>query len=140
MNKILKKLTVCLFTSFCFMSVNAQVYSFNSYHIYTSDEDKYLETNVQNDSSKICINEASQVIEFGIYNHVADKWMPFNLKINYKMDLGLKKKIGTLYMCTNNANQVCGVCVLDNEEGTFIDLRHFFIGDKPLSCWVKQEK
>ena len=93
MNKILKKLTVFLFTSFCFMSVNAQVYSFNSYHIYTSDEDKYLETNVQNDSSKICINEASQVIEFGIYNHVADKWMPFNLKINYKMDLGLKKKI-----------------------------------------------
>ncbi len=134
----MKKITMLLFTVFCFMSIKAQVYSFNSYHIYTTDEDKYMETNVQNDSSKICINEKNQKVEFSIYNHVSDKWMLFNLKINYKMELGLKKKIGTLYMCSNNANQICGVCVLDNEEGTFIDLHHFFVGDKLLSCWLKK--
>lgn len=140
MIKIMKKLTMLLFTVFCFMAINAQVYSSNSYHIYTSDDDKYLDANVQNDSSKISINEINQDIKLSIYNHVADSWMTYNVKINYKVDLGVKSKIGTLYMCTNNANQTCSVCIVKTDDGTIIDLHHFVVGEQALSCWVKSEK
>lgn len=135
-----KKLAVFLFMLFCVVAVNAQVYSSNSYHFYTSDEDKYLESNVQNDSLKICIEETNQDIELSIYNHVADKWMTFDVKIDYKLDIGFKSNIGTLYVCTNNTNQTCGVCIVNTDEGTLIDLHHFFVGEQALSCWVKSEK
>ena len=134
-----KKLAVFLFMLFCVVAVNAQVYSSNSYHFYTSDEDKYLESNVQNDSLKICIEETNQDIELCIYNHVANTWMTYNVKINYKVDLGVKTKIGTLYMCTNNANQTCSVCIVNTDDGTIIDLHHFVVGDQALSCWLKTD-
>lgn len=135
----IKKLAVFLFNLFCVVAVNAQVYSSNSYHVYISDEDKYIEANVQHDSSKICIEEINQDIEFSIYNHVTRKWKSFNVKIDYKLDLGFRSNIGTLYVCTNNANQTCGVCIINTDEGTFIDLHHFFVGEQALSCWVKTD-
>lgn len=134
--KIIASLSLSLFTIVSY----GENYVFKSYHIYTSDDDKYLETNVQNDNSKICIEETNQDIEFSLYNHEADKWMSFNVKINYKVDLGFKAKIGTLYVCTNNANQTCSVSIIKTDEGTFIDLHHFFVGEQALSCWVKSEK
>lgn len=124
----------------CVVSVNAQDYCFSSYHIYTNDDDKYLTTNVQNDSTKVLINEASQEIELSLYNREANKWIGFALKVNYKIDLGIKTKIGTLYMCTNNANQTCGVCIVKTNEGTFVDFHNFYAGEKSLSCWAKSEK
>ena len=63
----------------CVVSVNAQDYCFSSYHIYTNDDDKYLTTNVQNDSTKVLINEASQEIELSLYNREANKWIGFAL-------------------------------------------------------------
>lgn len=64
----------------------------------------------------------------------------FSLKIDYFVDLGFKTKIGRLYMCSNNAEQPCGVCVCNTEEDLFIYLRNFIMGETPLSCWVKTEK
>lgn len=43
-------------------------------------------------------------------------------------------------MCSNNAEQPCGVCVCNTKEGLFIDLHNFMMGKTPLSCWVKTEK
>lgn len=127
---------MCLFV----VSVDAQDYSFSSYHFYTNDNDKYLTTNVQNDSSKVCINEANQEIEFSLYDRDTKKWVTFALKVNSKIDIGFKAQIGTLYMCTNNSNQTCGVCIVNTNEGIFIDLHDFFAGDQKLSCWVKSER
>ena len=136
LNRIIAFVVVCL----CVISVNAQEYCFSSYHIYTNDDDKYLTQNEQNDSSKVCIDEANHEIEFSLYNQETKKWMSFALKVNSKIDLGFKAKIGTLYICTNNADQTCGVCVCHTEDGVFIDLHDFFVSDRPLSCWVKSNR
>lgn len=66
--------------------------------------------------------------------------MSYALKINSKINLGFKAKIGTLYICTNNADQTCGVYVCHTEDGVFIDLHDFFVSDRPLSCWVKSNR
>ena len=124
----------------CVVSVNAQDYCFSSYHIYTNDDDKYITTNIQNDSSKVCIDIVNQEIELSLYNKEAKKWMTFALKVNSKIDIGIKPKIGTLYLCTNNAGQTCGVCIVNSDDGILIDLHDFFISDKAISCWVKSEK
>ena len=124
----------------CKVSVNAQDYNFSSYHLYTNDDDRYLTTNVQNDSCKICIDETNREIELSLYNSEAEKWMTFAITISYKMDLGFTAKVGTVYICTNNANQTCGVCIVNTNDGTFIDLHDFFGGEQSLSCWVKSEK
>ena len=138
--QLLKKIIAFTVMFLCVVSVNAQGYCFSSYHFYTNDDDKYLTTNIQNDSSKVCINEANQEIELCLYNREANKWMTFALKVNSKIDIGFKAKIGTLYMCTNNANQTCGVCIVNINEGTFIDLHNFFVSDRPMSCWVKENE
>lgn len=115
-------------------------YVFKSYHIYTTDEDKYAQANEQNADSKVCIDEVRQEIELSLFNREEGKWMTFPLAINYKVNIEVKTKIGVLYMCTNNANQTCGVCVVNTEEGALIDLHNFYGGEKSLSCWVKSEK
>lgn len=135
--QILKECIAFAIMFFCHVSVNAQDYCFSSYHFYTNDDDKYLTTNVQNDSSKVCINEGNQKIELSLYNRESKKWMTFALKVNSIVDIGFKAKIGTLYICTNNANQTCGVCVVNTKEGTFIDLHDFYAGEKTISCWMK---
>ena len=113
---------------------------FNSYHIYTSDEDKYMDANVQNDSLKICINEMNQEIELYLYNQGVGKWTTFYLKINDEIGLGYKSKIGTLYACSNNVNHNCRVCIIKTDEGTFIDMHNFFfLGELALNCWVKSD-
>ena len=117
--------------------IYAEEYIFNSYHIYTTDEDKYSESNICNDSSKVCIDEVNQEIELYLYNREAGKWMPFGMKINHKIDLGIKAKIGTLYMCTNNANQPCSMCICNTEEGYSIDVHNFNVDERPLSFWGK---
>ena len=141
MKKIFKKVAACAILLFCFISVKSQDYSFTSYHIYTTDEDKYLSSNVQNNNSKVCIDEVNKEIELCLFNREAGKWMTFPLAISYKMDIvGVKTKIGTLYICTNNANQTCSVCIVNTKEGTVIDLHNYYVGEKSLSCWVKLEK
>lgn len=115
-------------------------YRFKSYHIYTSYEDKYLQANEHNDSSMICIDETNQEIELSLYNRETERWMTFTMRMDYKIDLGISPKVGTLYMCTNKANQTCGVCVCYIGEEMFIDLLNFYEVDKPLSCWVKSIK
>ena len=138
--KIIKRIVAFTVSYLCAVSMNAQVYNYLSYHIYTNDDDKYLTTNVHNDSSKVIIDKVNQKIELSLYNPEVKKWMPFSLKVNYKIDLGFKSKIGTLYMCTNNANQTCGVCIINTKEGFFIDFHDFYVGEKNISCWVKSGK
>lgn len=141
MNKmIIKKVIVCLCMLFLANMSYAEDYVFKSYHIYTTDEDKYVKANEQNDSAKLCIDEEKQEIKFSLYNSEAANWMTFDLKISYKADIGYKAKFGTLYMCTNNANKPCGVCICNTKDGAFIDLHDFFEGPQTLSCWVKANK
>ena len=135
----IRKMIVC----FCMFLVTAvsygEDYVFKSYHIYTTDEDRYVQANEQNADSKVCIDEVNKEIELYLYNREAGKWMTFPLAISYKVDIAVKTKIGTLYMCTNNTNQTCGVCIVNTEEGLLIDLHNFFEGPQKLSCWVKSE-
>lgn len=136
----IRKMIVC----FCMFLVTAvsygEDYVFKSYHIYTTDEDRYVQANEQNADSKVCIDEVNKEIELSLYNREAGKWMTFPLAISYKVDIAVKTKIGTLYMCTNNTNQTCGVCIVNTEEGLLIDLHNFYGGEKSLSCWAKSEK
>jgi len=122
------------------IAVNSQELKFKSYHVYTTEEDKYVQSNERMSEAKICINEANQEIEISLFNRQASKWMPISMKIDYKLDLGVNKKIGTLYMCKNNSGHACGVCICDTDEGTFVDLHNFIEAQKTLSCWmVKKE-
>lgn len=133
------KIIVCLVLLIPITKTYAEEYIFNSYHIYTTDEDKYSPSNICNDSSKVCIDEVNQEIELYLYNREAKKWMPFAMKVNNIVDLGIKTKIGTLYMCTNNANQPCSMCICNTEEGYSIDVHNFIIGEQPLSFWAKDD-
>jgi hypothetical protein len=134
------KIAVFIGMLFCVSPVVGQNYEFKSYHLYSNDEDKYSPTNVQNADAKVCINEVNQEIELSLYIPNEGKWKNFSMVINYKIDLGVKSKFGTLYMCANNIGQSCGVCVCNTKEGLFIDLHNFMMGETPLSCWVKTEK
>lgn len=138
--QLLNRILVFTVLFLCVVFVNAQKYIFSSYHIYTTYEDKYLPTNAQNDNLKLSVDEVNKKIELSLYNREEGKWMTFPIAISYKVDLEVKTKIGTLYMCTNNANQTCGVCFVNTEEGLFIDLHNFYGGEKSLSCWAKSEK
>lgn len=140
MKRIEKRLIACFVMLLCVLFVKSQNYSFKSYHIYTTDEDRYVQANEQNADSKVCIDEVNKEIELSLYNRETGKWMTFPLAISYKVDIAVKTKIGTLYMCTNNTNQTCGVCIVNTEEGLLIDLHNFYGGEKSLSCWVKSEK
>ena len=136
LNRVVTFAVICL----CVVSVYAQNYSFSSYHIYTNDDDKYLTTNIQNDSLKVCIDEVNHEIELSFYIREVKKWKTFAMQIGHKIDIGIKTKIGTLYLCVNNAGQTCGACVVNTDEGILIDLRNFYIGEQTLNCWVKLEK
>ena len=135
-----KKVFVC----FCMLIFTAIAYGenyvFKSYHIYTSEEDKYLKDNIQDAESKVSIDEINQTIKLSLYNRESGKWTTFTVKIDYKMDLGFKTKVGTLYLCKNNGNQTCGVCIVNTNEGKFIDLHNFYSGEQTLSCWVNSEE
>ena len=137
MKRCVIKMLACVFCVFFALSVKSQEYTFKSYHIYTTDEDKYVLSNEQNDSSIICFSEDNQEILLKLYNRGVNKWMNFVLKINQKIDLGFKGKIGTLYLCANNANKTCGVCIVNTNEGIFIDLHDFYVGERTISCWMK---
>jgi len=140
LNKRFLKIAVFIGMLFCVSPVFGQNYDFKSYHLYTNDENKYSPTNALDADAKVCIDETDQEIELSLYNSNEEKWKSFSLKIDYFVDLGFKTKIGRLYMCSNNAEQPCGVCVCNTEEGLFIDLHNFIMGETPLSCWVKTEK
>lgn len=141
MEKMNFKKTLAVICMLCFVTVSyGENFEFKSYHIYTADEDKYVQANEQFADSKVCIDEIKKEIGLSLYNPKLGEWMTFTVKVSYKVDLGVKTKIGTLYMCTNNANQTCGVCICNTGEGTFIDLHNFYVGEKSLNCWVRSEK
>lgn len=52
------------------MVSHGENYAFKSYHLYITDEDKYLPTNVQNDNSKVCIDEINQEIELSRFYRI----------------------------------------------------------------------
>lgn len=124
---------------FCVNEVFGEDIVFNSYHLYMADEDKYVPTNVQNDSSVVCIDEINQKIELKLHNTEIKQWMLFSLKVKHKVDIGSKKLV-TLYLCTNNADQECGVCVCNLKDGLFVQFYHFYEeGNQKLSYWAKAE-
>lgn len=84
--------------SFCVNTIVGQNYDFKSYHLYTNGDDKYSPTNALNDDAKVCIDETKQKIELSLYNSNEKKWKSFSLKIDYFVDLGIKTKIGKLYV------------------------------------------
>ena len=133
------KVIACICLLFCVKVAFGENFVFNSYHFYTADENKYLTTNVQNDSSVVCIDEINQKIELKLHNPEAKQWMLFSLKVKHKIDIG-SKKIVTLYLCTNNADQECGVCVCNLTDGLFVQFYHFYEeGSQKLSYWAKIE-
>jgi hypothetical protein len=131
-----KKLLACVLMLMCANAVNSQELKFKSYHVYTTDEDKYVQSNEQLSESKICIDETNQEIELSLFNREAGKWIPFQMKIDYKVNLGINKKNGTLYICTNNANRACSVYFSESDKGLFVELTHFFEAEKAMSCWM----
>lgn len=134
------KIAVFIGTLFCVSPVFGQNYDFKSYHLYTNDEDRYSSANTLNADAKVCIDETNQEIELSLYIPNEKKWKAFSMKINYHVDLGLTTIVGKLYMCSNNAEQPCCVCVCNTDEGLLVDLHCFFMGEKSLNCWVNAEK
>lgn len=115
-----------------------QNYDFKSYHLYTTDEDKYSSTNVQNAAAKVCLDEDNQEIELSLYHPKEGSWKIITMRIYYKANLGLKSKFGTFYMCKNTSGQTCSVYISNTEEGFFIDL-HNVMQEQFSSCWVRKE-
>lgn len=133
------KVIACICLLFCANVAFGEDIVFNSYHLYMADEDQYLPTNIQNDSSVVRIDEINQKIELKLHNPEIKQWMLFSLKVKYKVDIGTNKLV-TLYMCTNNANQECGVCVCNLKDGLFVQFYHFYEeGNQKLSYWAKAE-
>lgn len=122
------------------MSVCAEEYVFHSYHIYTNDEDMYTKEGEQDDKCKVVFDETGQNIQLNIYNKNNNQWISYSLSVDYKIDLGLNKKIGTLFMCKNNSNETCGVCICNMEDGTFVNFQNFVSIPQSLNCWMKMGK
>lgn len=133
---LLYRITTCFVMLMCVSYAKSQHFSFDSYHVYMTNEDKFSTTNVQNDSAKVCIDEVNQEIELCLYRKEFGKWMPISLHIDYSVDIsGPKSKIGNLYVCENAAKQRCTVLVDDTSDGVFIDFHDFM----PMNCWLKKE-
>ena len=122
------------------MSVCAEEYVFHSYHIYTNDEDYYTKNGEQYDKCKVVFDETGQKIHLSIYNKDNNQWTSYSLSVDYEIDLGLTKKLGTLYMCKNSSNQTCGVCICSMDDGIFMNFNNFVSIPRPLNCWMKMGK
>ena len=136
---IVRRMCLCAFMLLCTIAANAEKLKFQSYHVYTNDNDKYLQANEKLSKSIVSINEKKHEVKLSLFNSETKKWIPFVMKITYKVDLGIKTKIGTLYMCTNNNGSNCSVYVSKTKEEVFVDVHNIIEDGNVISCWMNSK-
>lgn len=110
-------------------------FDFSSYHLYTSDVDKYDESGYQQVSASISINESSNKVTLKLYDRGADMWFPFEFRI-YKKRIIDEEKV--TYYVINNNNQNGFVYINYNyENGLFVDVNSFYFNGESVCCWMQ---
>ena len=101
---------------------------FSSYHLYTSEDDKYDSYGYQPVSAKVTIDEENKKASLKLYDSGEKQWYPFNFRIDEKLHLQEGVITYTVY---NNANQKGYIYVSTNRPGgLFVDINNFvFNGD-----------
>ena len=109
---------------------------FSSYHLYTSEDDKYDSYGYQPVSAKVTIDEENKKASLKLYDSGENKWYPFNFRIDEK--LHLQEGIVT-YTVYNNANQKGYIYVSTNRPGgLFIDINNFVFNGDVICCWMQE--
>lgn len=109
---------------------------FSSYHLYTSEDDKYDSYGYQPVSAKVTIDEENKKASLKLYDSGENKWYPFNFRIDEK--LHLQEGIVT-YTVYNNANQKGYIYVSTNRPGgLFIDINNFVFNGDAICCWMQE--
>lgn len=110
--------------------------NFTSYHLYTSEEDKYDASGYQQVAATVTIDEESKKASLKLYDSGEKKWYPFNFRIDKK--LYLQDGVIT-YSVFNNANQKGYIYVSKNRPGgLFVDINNFVYDGDAICCWMQE--
>ena len=110
--------------------------NFSSYHLYTSEDDKYDESGYQPVAAKLTIDEKFKKASLNLYDSGEDKWFPFHFRIDDKVSLQEGVIAYTVY---NSANQKGYIYVSTNRpDGLFIDINNFVFGGEKVCCWMQE--
>jgi len=110
--------------------------NFSSYHLYTSEGDKYDVSGYQPVSASITIDEEVNKASLKLYDSGENKWYPFNFRI----DEIIHPKDGvTIYTVYNNANKRGYIYVSTNRPGgLFVDINNFVFDGDVICCWMQE--
>lgn len=109
---------------------------FSSYHLYTSEDDKYDSYGYQPVSAKVTIDEENKKASLKLYDSGEKQWYPFNFRIDEK--LHLQEGVIT-YIVYNNANQKGYIYVSTNRPGgLFVDINNFVFNGDAICCWMQE--
>ena len=112
--------------------------NFSSYHLYTSEDDKYDASGYQSVAATLTIDEKSKKASLKLYDSGENKWYPFNFRIDEK--LYLKDGVIT-YVVYNNANQKGYIYVSTNRPGgLFVDINSFIFRGDAICCWMQENE
>jgi len=109
---------------------------FSSYHLYTSEDDKYDSYGYQPVSAKVIIDEENKKASLKLYDSGEKQWYPFNFRIDEKLHLQEGVITYTVY---NNANQKGYIYVSTNRPGgLFVDINNFVFNGDVICCWMQE--
>ena len=109
---------------------------FSSYHLYTSEDDKYDSYGYQPVSAKVTIDEENKKASLKLYDSGEKQWYPFNFRIDEKLHLQEGVITYTVY---NNANQKGYIYVSTNRPGDlFVDINNFVFNGDAICCWMQE--
>ena len=109
---------------------------FSSYHLYSSEEDKYDEDGFQPVSANVTINEETNMASLKLYDNGNKQWYTFPFRIEEKINM---QEGIVVYTVINNVNQVSYIYVSTNRlNGLFIDINHFSFDGTRICCWMQE--
>ena len=109
---------------------------FSSYHLYTSEDDKFDSYGYQPVSAKVTIDEENKRASLKLYDSGDKQWYPFNFRIGEVLHLQEGVITYTVY---NNANQKGYIYVSTNRPGgLFVDINNFVVNGDAICCWMQE--
>jgi hypothetical protein len=109
---------------------------FSSYHLYSSEEDKYDADGFQPVSANVTINEETNTASLKLYDSGTKQWYTFPFRIEERINM---QEGVVVYKVINNVNQVSYIYVSTNRpNGLFIDINHFSFDGPRICCWMQE--
>ena len=109
---------------------------FSSYHLYSSEEDKYDADGFQPVSANVTINEETNTASLKLYDSGTKQCYTFPFRIEERINM---QEGVVVYKVINNVNQVSYIYVSTNRpNGLFIDINCFSFDGTRICCWMQE--